>query len=379
MNKPNGQYFVGPTEKEIIDFVSPLATRKICGIGRVMEKTLRGACGVETIKDLFDKRAEIYLLFKPASAKFLLRASIGYSDSKHRQDSTAEDESDDAEEALNRKGISHERTFSPTSIWSEMCTKLEGITLALSHDLRQRGLRPKTITLKIKLANFHILSRSTTRDIALFENCNQRQSSIDLVDIVINLLKEAKHEYENGKKSKAGTASTSKSEIFSVRLLGVRCSNFQFGKDNQSSLDQYRLARGLDGGANKPSELTQSTKPTSKRASSQMVKNPYVSPKRIRNESSERRIRKPNSGVSSWSPPAGLKSDETVREKQDIGTHAQVQCPICNRSCTFDEVNSHIDSCLNATTVKQLAKEETQCADERSKKKKRRLADFFGS
>ena len=197
MNKPNRQYFVGPTEKEIRDFVNPLATRKICGIGRVMEKTLRGACGVETIKDLFDKRAEVYLLFKPASAKFLLRASIGYSDSKHRQDSTAEDESDDAEEALNRKGISHERTFSPTSIWSEMCTKLEGITLALVQDLRR--LRPKTITLKIKLANFHILSRSTTREIALFENCNQRQSSIDLVDIVINLLKEAKHEYENGK------------------------------------------------------------------------------------------------------------------------------------------------------------------------------------
>ena len=55
MNKPNGQYFVGPTEKEIRDFVNPLATRKICGIGRVMEKTLRGACGVETIKDLFDQ------------------------------------------------------------------------------------------------------------------------------------------------------------------------------------------------------------------------------------------------------------------------------------------------------------------------------------
>lgn len=378
MNKPNGQYFVGPTEKEIRDFVNPLATRKICGIGRVMEKTLRGACGVETIKDLFDKRAEVYLLFKPASAKFLLRASIGYSDSKHRQDSTAEDESDDAEEALNRKGISHERTFSPTSIWSEMCTKLEGITLALVQDLRR--LRPKTITLKIKLANFHILSRSTTREIALFENCNQRQSSIDLVDIVINLLKEAKHEYENGKKSKAGTASTSKTEIFSVRLLGVRCSNFQLGKDNQSSLDQYRLARGLDSEAKKPSELTQSTKPTSsKRAISPMVKNPYVSPKRMRHESSERRISKPNSGVSSWSPPAGLKSDKTVNEKQSIGTHAQVQCPICNRSCTFDEINYHIDSCLNATTVKQLAKEETQCADERSKKKKRRLADFFGS
>ncbi|KAL7528374.1 hypothetical protein ACHAXR_002412 [Thalassiosira sp. AJA248-18] len=236
VKKPNGQHFVGPSEQEILAFINPLSIRKVNGIGRVMEKSLRGACGIETVKDLYDKRAEVYLLFKPATFQFLMRASIGYAEGKHRESN--EDDGDDTEEALNRKGISHERTFSPTNSWSDMCNRLEGITLSLVQDMREKSLRPKTITLKVKLANFDILTRATTRDVALFQNCsNHRQSSQDLVDIIINLLKEAKREFENGggaaNKAKKMAVSTAKtgSPLFSVRLLGVRCSNFQLGKD----------------------------------------------------------------------------------------------------------------------------------------------------
>lgn len=338
LNKPDGQYFVPPTEKEIIEFIHPLPTRKVCGIGRVMEKTLSGLCGIETIKDLFEKRAEVYMLFKPASAQFLLRASIGYADSKRE---TKNNDDDDAD----RKGISHERTFSPTSSWSDLCTRLEQIALSLAKDLKERDLRPKTITLKVKKADFNNLSRATTRDVALFGACNMSESAQDLVDIVVNLLREAKREHDNGdgapKKNKAGTSAVNVRAPFSVRLLGVRCSNFQLGKDNQSSLDRYRV----------------------KSSCPMAAKNPYISPKRKDTNETKNKM-------SSSNPKADAKVS-TVQAKTRENDGTQVHCPICNKGYDQSEINAHVDSCLNASTVKQLIQEETQSADERSKKKTR--------
>mmetsp|Transcript_13349 Transcript_13349/g.23437 ORF Transcript_13349/g.23437 Transcript_13349/m.23437 type:complete len:391 (-) Transcript_13349:12-1184(-) len=388
MNKPNGQHFVGPSEQQVLAFVNPLPIRKVNGIGRVMEKTLRGVCAIETVKDLYDKRAEVYLLFKPATAQFLMRASIGYAEGKHHE--STEEESGDTEEALHRKGMSHERTFSPTSSWSDMCTRLEGITLSLVQDLRERNLRPKTITLKVKLANFDILTRATTRDVALFQNCNDRQSSQDLVDSVINLLKEAKREHEHGgstKKSKIALPIPNTNSPFSVRLLGVRCSNFQLEKDNQSSLDRYRTVAHLDN-ADEPPDLLASRSRDSN--NSPMVKNPYLSPqamplreKILGNEA--KRSTTSSKRTLYTSSPSVPKPDCAKMSTETTGVDeisSKVQCPICQKHFQIDkhgnaEMNAHIDACLNATTVKQLAKEETKCADERTKKKRRRLADFF--
>ena len=368
INKPNGQFFLGSEDNDINAFINTLQTRKICGIGRVMEKTLRGVCGIETIQDLYNKRAEVYFLFKPASAESLLRVSIGYSESNRESN---EDE-EDTEEALHRKGISTERTFSPTSDWTTMCTKLEGITMSLVEDLREKSLRPKTITLKIKLANFDILTRATTREIALFGANNQRQSAQDLVDIVIRLLKEAKKEYD--KKNKAPAEPSTKKSPFSVRLLGVRCSNFQIGKDNQSSLvSHYHVARGSDD--------TDKAFADSSSDNRSPVKNPY-SPKPTNRQVNKKKV---SSKMSPKHSLGGNKSSpcnnntSTENSNTDFGT--EVQCPICQayfKSGNVD-INAHIDSCLNTETVKQLAKEETHEWNQRNKKKKRKLGDFFGS
>jgi len=372
INKPNGQFFLGSEENDIKTFIKTLPTRKICGIGRVMEKTLRGVCDIETVQDLYNKRAEVYFLFKPASAQSLLRVSIGYSESKHRE---SNEDGDDTEEALHRKGISTERTFSPTSDWIQMCTKLEGISMSLVQDLREKSLRPKTITLKIKLANFDILTRATTRDIALFGAKNQRQSAQDLVDIVIRLLKDAKREHD--KKNKAPAELSTKKIPFSVRLLGVRCSNFQIGKDNQSSIIHYQVTKG--------SSDTDKVSADSSSDKRSPVKNPY-SPKLTNEHVEKKRV---NSKInpehslgikpSPSNPKAGNNITSTENANTDFGT--DIQCPICQayfKSGKVD-INAHIDSCLNAATVKQLAKEETHEWNQRNKKKKRKLGDFFGS
>lgn len=397
-NKPNGQYFVGPSEQDILEFINPLTIRKVSGIGRVMEKMLRGVCEVETVNDLYDKRAEVYYLFKPATAQFLMRACIGYAEGKHRESN--EDESGDTEEALNRKGISHERTFSPTSSWSDMCTRLEGITLSLIQDMRERDLRPKTITVKVKLANFEILSRATTRDVALFQNCNNKTSSQDLVDIVINLLKEAKKEYENGGATSnatnkiaapKATATKTGASQFSVRLLGVRCSNFQLEKDNQSSLDKYRLSPFPTDSGEIEESIDANDAPQCNNKSPK-VKNPYLSPKSISPLENISHNKTKSSNVSSkrslyTPPPIDPSNDKTsnptdsAKDGSAAENGAQIECPICQKIFQTNnaEMNAHIDACLNASTVKELAKEETRCADERRKKKRRRLKDFFGS
>lgn len=356
INKPNGQCFIGPSEQEILEFVHPLPLRKVNGIGRVMEKTLRGVSGIETVKDLYKRRADIHALFKPATAHFLLRASIGHSESKLNE--SVEDEDD----TLHRKGISHERTFSPTSSWSELCMNLEKISLSLVRDLRERNLRPKTITLKVKLANFDILTKADTRDVALFQSCNNSRSPRDLVDIVVRMLKQVKREHDNRSPTKTDQLSNKTGTPFAIRLLGVRCSNFLPNEDFQQSLHQYQNSHHLIHADYHPNCDQNNDN------NSPVVKNPYVRPK-----------------ICSSSNEKHHSAKGVTREKSDAtALENRVQCPLCNRYFESDEkgntmLNAHIDACLNAPAVKQFTKEETLCADERMRKKRCKLTDFFGS
>ena len=281
-----------------------------------------------------------------------MRASIGYSESGFNENLGG----DDISESLHRKGISHERTFSPISSWTELCTKVETITHALIQDMKERSLRPKTITLKVKLSNFDILSKTFSREIALFQPGSIQQSSKDLIDIVLRLLKEARSSH-----------SSNHNNTFAVRLLGVRCSNFQLSKDTQLSLDRYCDTLSPRQSREK-NELQEGSSPA--------VVNTYkVSPKRAKISESEQ-----NEFVMS-----SLIENSTDTRSSSPGA---VNCPICGVSINSSDndyvINAHIDSCLNTTAVKQLAKEETVLAElkdakqkKEEKKKKRSLADFF--
>jgi DNA polymerase kappa len=355
VNKPNGQHFIGPSEQQILNFVHPLPCRKVSGIGRVTEKILRGALGIETVHDLYQKRAEAFYLFKPATAQFLMRASIGYSD--HGSSETPD--GDDIDESV-RKGISHERTFSPISSWTDLLTKVETITHALIEDLKERSLRPRTVTLKVKLANFDIITKSFSREVALFQPGNMQHSSQDMMDIVLRLLKEAKSSH-----------SISHNEPFAVRLLGVRCSNFQVSKDNQISLDRY-CSTMTSHDATKATNQ-QSKKQESQTDSSPVVFNPYKA--------------SPNRSIIAQREVKNSKSLTPLYEQKPNSkvTTKSVQCPICgillSSGSDNNAINAHVDTCLNVSTVRQLAKEETTFADlkEEKSRKKRCLPDFFNT
>ena len=59
-----------------MQFVSSLPIRKVGGIGNVQEQLLKGV-GVRTCQDLYERRAEIRLLFSELSTEFYLAVSQG--------------------------------------------------------------------------------------------------------------------------------------------------------------------------------------------------------------------------------------------------------------------------------------------------------------
>jgi len=61
-NKPNGQYRISNSTEEVEKFVQALPTRKMFGIGKVAAFMLKETFGIETIQDLYEKRALLMFL-----------------------------------------------------------------------------------------------------------------------------------------------------------------------------------------------------------------------------------------------------------------------------------------------------------------------------
>ena len=83
VNKPNGVTVVAPTFDDSARFIQSMPTRRVPGIGRVLEKILRDALGCSSMMDVFHKRSEIHALFSPASSSFLITRSVGCGDTAH--------------------------------------------------------------------------------------------------------------------------------------------------------------------------------------------------------------------------------------------------------------------------------------------------------
>ena len=83
MNKPNGVTVIAPTFEDSKNFIQSLPTRRVPGIGRVLEKVLRDAIGCSCMADVYCRRAEIHALFSSTSASFLIECSVGCGDASH--------------------------------------------------------------------------------------------------------------------------------------------------------------------------------------------------------------------------------------------------------------------------------------------------------
>ena len=186
IDKPDG--LVEVTEDGLLDFLRPLEVRRIWGLGKKGEEIL-GRAGILTIGDLSSRTPkELRAIFGKAGLEFW-RLANGIDERP-------------VESAGEAKSISNEMTFDIDTI---EVPKIESALMTLcekvSGRLRAAGLKCRTVTLKIRLADFSTFTRALTAETAT-----------NFIDILYGTVKALYKNFNTGGKK--------------IRLLGVRCANF---------------------------------------------------------------------------------------------------------------------------------------------------------
>jgi hypothetical protein len=152
---------------------------------------------------------------------------------------------------------------------------------------------------------------------------------------------------------------------FSVRLLGVRCSNLIDETSFECATKQSTMDKFLSASSHK----IDPDKTKSNEAGSQNRVGSI--PCNHRQEAND--LLQSDTGVASTNDQA-VGSFPT---KEDSGQH-HVRCPLCHRSFPIEDnlgLNAHIDGCLNGSIIRETIKEEDSHNEGGSKRKK--LTDFW--
>ncbi|KAJ3508544.1 hypothetical protein NM208_g15806 [Fusarium decemcellulare] len=147
MNKPNGQYVLPSDRNAIMTFMRDLPTRKVNGIGRVLERELL-EIGIKTCGDLYAQRQFINPLFGDKTSEFLFKCYLGLGRTKIQP----------AEE-YERKSVGTESTFRDMSDPTKLRDKLRWTAEELEKDMKRAECKGRTLCLKVKLHTFEVLTR----------------------------------------------------------------------------------------------------------------------------------------------------------------------------------------------------------------------------
>jgi DNA polymerase kappa len=109
-----------------MQFMSTLPCRKINGIGKVFERILSDALGINTVSDIYSKRCILYKLLSEKCFDFLISVYLGIGASSVRP---AED--------YERKSVGSERTFRDQDDLEKLREILRGIADELAGDLER--------------------------------------------------------------------------------------------------------------------------------------------------------------------------------------------------------------------------------------------------
>ena len=181
-NKPDGQFPLLPIKSTILDFVHQLPVRKIGGIGKVSEKTLK-AFDVHTVGDLAqsNKMTDLMFVLTPSFTSFLIRVSVGIGshesegkddkdisffggteDNVNLQDISSTTSSSSTSSSSTRKSIGRERTFSNENNSQMLISKCDELSWKVAADMIKKNVEGKTITIKLKSTQFEVITRATT-------------------------------------------------------------------------------------------------------------------------------------------------------------------------------------------------------------------------
>lgn len=147
MNKPNGQFSLPNDRNAIMSFMRDLPTRKVNGIGRVLERELL-EIGIKTCGEIYSQRQYLYQLFGDKTFEFLLGIYLGLGRTKIQP----------AEE-YERKSVGTESTFGEISNPAKLRAKLRWIAEELEKDMKRAECKGRTLCLKVKLHTFEVLTR----------------------------------------------------------------------------------------------------------------------------------------------------------------------------------------------------------------------------
>ncbi|KAH6885949.1 hypothetical protein B0T10DRAFT_550455 [Thelonectria olida] len=146
-NKPNGQYVLPRDRTTIMAFMRDLPTRKVTGIGRVLEREL-SELGIKTCGNIYGQRQLLNPLFGDKTSEFLFRCYLGLGRTKIQP----------AEE-YERKSVGTESTFREMSDPEKLREKLRWTAEELEKDLKRAECKGRTLCLKVKLHTFEVYTR----------------------------------------------------------------------------------------------------------------------------------------------------------------------------------------------------------------------------
>ncbi|XP_075597295.1 DNA polymerase kappa [Balearica regulorum gibbericeps] len=325
-NKPNGQCRIAPERHAVLDFLKDLPIRKVPGIGKVTEKMLK-ALGIVTCSELYQQRALLSLLFSEASWRNFLDISLGLGSTHLEKDGE-------------RKSMSTERTFSEINTAEDQYSLCRELCRDLAQELLKEGLKGKTVTLKLKNVNFEVKTRASTVLSAV-------STEEEIFAVAKDLL---------------GTEIDSVApQPLRIRLMGVRVSGFlseEERKYQQKSIMSF-LKSGKETGFLRlqPGKSNQEYFTKNSEASS---RGSFFDKKRAARQLNSE-SRSPNETVGEQvfhdrkSSANLVEETKKVTDLENSNVHKIFTCPVCfeeQRNNNLEELNRHIDDCLNGTLVK---------------------------
>lgn len=150
--KPNGLLAIVPGQEA--RFLAPLPLRKIPGVGKVMEARLR-QLGLETVADVAGAGGKQLEEVFGRHGAALFRKSAGEDAGGWFEGEVGEEE--------DPKSISHETTFPQDTADAErLRATLSELAQMVAHRLREHHFFARTVTLKLRYADFRTLTRART-------------------------------------------------------------------------------------------------------------------------------------------------------------------------------------------------------------------------
>ncbi|KFQ97277.1 DNA polymerase kappa [Nipponia nippon] len=325
-NKPNGQCRIAPERQAVLDFLKDLPIRKVPGIGKVTEKMLK-ALGIVTCSELYQQRALLSLLFSEASWRNFLDISLGLGPTHLEKDGE-------------RKSMSTERTFSEINTAEDQYSLCRELCRDLAQELKKEGLKGKTVTLKLKNVNFEVKTRASSV-----------LSSVSTEEEIFAVAKDL-----------LGTEIDSVApHPLRIRLMGVRVSGFlseEEKKYQQKSITSF-LKSGKEIGflGLQPGKSNQEYFTTKSEAS---PRGSFFDKKRAARQLNSENLC-PNEVVGKQlfhdrkSSANFVEETKKVTDLQNSDVCKIFTCPVCfeeQSSNSLEELNRHIDECLNGTLVR---------------------------